>query len=472
MSRHLSRSPRPRRAAALGLPLVALALLLPLLSFAQPPAQRPVPRKPAAPAPAPAQTAEPSREVILARVDSIIHPVSAEHIQDAIQEADESGAAAVVIELSTPGGLMTSTRTITTAILGARTPVVVWVAPDGAQAASAGFFILMSADIAAMAPNTNTGSAHPVGGQGEDIGGKLGEKVEQDAAANIRALASRNGRNVELAEAAVVESRSFTAQEALQKRLIEVVAPNLTQLLKAIDGRQVRKGMATATLRTAAAPVREVELSLFRDFLAKLADPNIAYILLTLGVLGIIFELKSPGGILPGVVGAICLVLAFYALSVLPVNAAGLALIFLAMIFFIAEIKVTSYGLLGVAGAVSLVIGSLMLFKTPDSMLRVSLEVIVSLTLFSVAVIGLLLFMALRAQREPVRTGWEGLLQERGTARTALAPRGKVLIHGEIWDAVAETPVAAGETVEVVDVKNLTLLVRAHQRDLTISETV
>ena len=408
--------------------------------------------------------AQPRGEVVLARVHSVIHPVSAELILDAIRTADESGAAAVVLELSTPGGLLTSTREITTAMLGARTPVVVWVAPDGAQNASAGFFVLLAADVAAMAPNTNTGAAHPVGGQGEDIPGKLGEKMEQDAAAYIRALAGRTGRNVELAQKAVVESRSFTAREALDGKLIDLIAPTLPELLRALDGRVVRKGNQSITLHTAGASIREVELPSLRKLLAWVADPNISYILLVLGGLGLYFELMNPGAILPGVVGGICMILAFFALSVLPVNVAGLALILLSLLFFIAEIKVVSHGLLAAGGIISLILGSLMLFKTADAMLRVSLPLIASLAVFTVAVVGFLLWIALRAQREPVVTGREGLLQEQGTARTPLDPRGKVFVHGELWDAVASEPVAAGETVEIVAVQNLTLEVRPHRR--------
>jgi membrane-bound serine protease (ClpP class) len=412
--------------------------------------------------PALAQPARPARgEVVLARIHSVIHPVSAELILDALRAADDSGAAAVVLELSTPGGLLTSTREITTAILGARTPVVVWVAPDGAQNASAGFFVLLAADVAAMAPNTNTGAAHPVGGRGEDIPGKMGEKMEQDAAAYIRALAGRTGRNAELAEAAVVESRSFTAREALDGKLIDLIAPTLPELLRALDGRTVRKGSQAIVLRTAGASVREVELPSLRKLLAWVADPNIAYILLVLGGLGLYFELMNPGAILPGVVGGICLILAFFALSVLPVNVAGLALILLSLLFFIAEIKVVSHGLLGAGGIISLVLGSLMLFKTADAMLRVSLPLIASLVVFAAALMGLLLFLALRVQRTPVMTGSEGLLHERGMARTPLDPRGKVFVHGELWDAVAREPVAAGEAVEIVAVQNLTLEVRA-----------
>jgi membrane-bound serine protease (ClpP class) len=399
-------------------------------------------------------------EVLVVKVKSAIHPVSAELIEDAVQEADRSGAAALVIELDTEGGLMTSTRDITTAILGARTPVVVYVAPSGAQAASAGFFILMSADVAAMAPGTNAGAAHPVGAQGEDIPEILGKKVEQDAAANIRSLAVRNGRDVKLAEAAVLESRSYTAQEALQGKLIDLIAPNLPALVKALDGRTIHRGEAAVTVRTAGAAVRRFEISPLRALLGVLADPNVTYILFGLGWLGLLFELMHPGAVLPGVVGAICLILSFYGLSVLPVNYAGLALIILAIIFFILEIKVTSYGMLTVAGVISLVLGSLMLFKSPEPALRVSVELIAMLSTFTLLVVGFLAWMALRAQRTPVRTGMEGLVHEVGTARSALSPRGKVFVHGEIWDAVADEPVAAGEPVEVVAVRNLTLAVR------------
>lgn len=456
----MPRPPTAPRALALRwvtLGFLAITLLAPLLGLAQTPRT-----------PHPARPVRTPGEVVLAKVHSTIHPVSAELMLDAIREADESGAAAVVIQLSTPGGLLTSTRDITTGILAARTPVVVWVAPDGAQNASAGFFILMAADVAAMAPNTNTGAAHPVGGQGEDIPGTLGEKAEQDAAAHIRTLAARNGRNVQLAEAAVVKSRSFTAREALDNRLIEVIAPTLPDLLRAIDGRVIKRGAGAVTLRTAGASVREVELSGFRKLLAFVADPNIAYILLTLGGLGLYFELMNPGAIFPGVVGGICLILAFFAFSVLPVNVAGLALMGLALLFFIAEIKVVSHGLLAAGGIAALVMGSLMLFKTPDSMLMVSLRLVASLAIFSAVTVGFLLVLAARVQRMPVRTGREGLLQETGTARTAIAPHGKVMVHGELWDAVAAEPIAAGEAVQVLAIENLTLQVRALRRSASV----
>lgn len=432
--------------------VLALALLLPLLVSAQP---RP-------------QSREAQPLVLRARVKSAIHPVSAELIQDAVREADDARAAVLVVELDTPGGLMTSTRDITTAILGARTPVVVFVSPSGAQAASAGFFILMAADIAAMAPGTNTGAAHPVGAQGEDIGEHMGKKVEEDAAANIRSLARRNGRNIQLAQSAVIDSRSFTADEALEGKLIDLIAPDFDKLLAALDGRTFRRGESTATLRIRGAEVREIEMSPLRRLLAVIADPNIAFILLSLGGLGLYFELMNPGAILPGVVGAICLILAFFSMSVLPVNYAGLALLLLALVLFIAEIKVVSHGLLTVGGVTAMVLGALMLFKTAEPALRVSLEVIASLAITSVALVGFLMFMVHKARQAPVRTGMEGLIHEIGTARSSLAPRGKVFVHGEIWDAVSDEPVASGEPVEVVAVRNLTLAVRPHRRNLQV----
>lgn len=427
-----------------------LPLALPLLASAQP---------------APPQ---PGGVVMRARVKAAVHPISAELIIDAIREADAAHASVLVIELDTPGGLVTSTRDISSAILGAQTPVVVYVSPAGAQAASAGFFILMSADVAAMAPGTNTGAAHPVSMGGEDVGETMAKKVEEDAAANIRALARRNGRNVELAQAAVIDSRSYTADEALEGKLIDLIAPSFDKLLEALDGRTVKRGDDVVTLRTRGAVVEEVEMSSLRRALSVIADPNIAMILLTLGGLGLYFELMNPGAILPGVIGGICLILAFFALSVLPVSYAGLALLFLALLLFIAEIKIVSHGVLAIGGTVALVLGALMLFKTPEPAMRVSLSVIVSLALFSLATVGFLMFMALRARQTPVRTGLEGLVHEIGTARSPISPRGKVFVHGEIWDAVSDEPVSAGDPVEVVAVRNLTLAVRPHRRNAAV----
>jgi membrane-bound serine protease (ClpP class) len=420
----------------------------------------------AAPVPGPPAAAR-RAEVVHVRVASILHPIAARFILDAVAEADAAGAAALVIELDTPGGLLTSTREITTALLGARTPVVVWVAPSGAQAASAGFFLLMAADVAAMAPGTNTGAAHPVGPQGEDIEGTMGQKVEQDTAAWVRALAARHGRNAKLAEAAVRESRSFTAEEARDARLAEVIAGSLPDLLRQIHGRPVRRdgsGGAVQKLATAGAPVRELRLSGVQSVLSRLAHPDIAYLLLTLGTMGLFFELMNPGAVLPGVVGGLCLLLAFFGLSVLPVDYAGVAFLLLAVVFFIAEVKVTSYGLLTVAGIAALVLGSLLLFESSEPALRVSVELIVALALFAALVTGFLVTLSLRARRSPVRTGREGMVGERGRALTPLVPGrrpgGKVFAHGEYWDAVSDEPVAAGDEVEVLGLDGFVLGVK------------
>jgi len=405
--------------------------------------------------------AGPEPEVLVVRIDTPIHPVAAQILADAIEQAEQERVSALVVEIDTPGGLMTSMREMIRDILATDVPVIGYVAPPGAQAASAGFFILMSTDVAAMAPGTNAGAASPIGGQGEDIGGTLGEKIEQDATAQMRSLAKRNGRNVEAAEKAVTEALSYDAEQAKQLGLIEVIAPTLPKLLARIDGRTIEsEGRAPVVLATRDAVVRTHEPTWFQDFLALIAEPNIAYGLLSIGSLGLIIELYNPGAIFPGVIGGICLVLGAFALSVLPVNVAGLALLVLAAIFFIAEIKVTSYGLLTAAGVVSLVIGSLMLFKSPDPALRVSLEMVVTAAGTAIVVVLFLMFQVLRAHRAQVRTGIEGMIHERGRAQSDLSPRGKVFVHGEIWDAESEAPALRGEPVEVVAVDGMWLKVR------------
>jgi membrane-bound serine protease (ClpP class) len=409
--------------------------------------------------------------VVHIRVDSIIHPVSSEFIRESLEKAEETDASALVIELSTPGGLMESTNEITRAILNSEVPVVVYVGPSGARAASAGFFILMSADIAAMAPATRTGAAHPVGGQGEEIEGPMGEKVEQDAAADIRALAARHGRDEALAESAVLESRSFTEEEALEAGLIDLIAIDVRSLLEEIDGREiVGPGDEARVVHTADAIISNIEMSPIQKLLATIAHPNIAYILMTLGGLGLYFELSNPGAVLPGVIGAICLVLAFFALSVLPVNYAGIALILLAMLFFVAEIKVTSYGMLTVAGLVSLVLGSMMLFKSADPALQVGMDVILAVVLFTGVTVAFLMAMVVRTHRLQVRTGMKGMVNELGTARSVLAPKGKVFVHGELWNAVSDlplegNPIETGAAVQVVAVDGMTLRVRHYIND-------
>jgi membrane-bound serine protease (ClpP class) len=427
-------------------------LALALLPFVVDPARAQEDAKPAS---------DTAGEVIKVRIASIIHPVARDLLVEGIERADREKAAALVVELDTPGGLMTSTREMTTAMLGARTPIVVWVAPDGAQAASAGFFLLMAADFAAMAPSTNTGAAHPVGGQGESIEGDLGDKIEQDAAANIRALAARRGRPVELAEKAVVSSASFTAAEAKANGLVDLVAADEKALLAGLDGRELEKPAGEKRrLALAGARVVTLEMNGAQRFLSVLLHPNVAYILLSLGFLGLYFELSHPGAIFPGVVGGISLLLALYALSVLPVRFAGVALILLGIALLIAEIKVTSYGLLTVGGVGALVLGSLILFRSAEPALRVSRSLIAAVAFFFLAVTGLLLTLSVRHLRHRVQTGREAMIGPRAVARTALAPDGKVFVAGEWWNAHAEGAVAAGTQVEIVGIDGMTLHVR------------
>ncbi len=400
-------------------------------------------------------------EVLVLAIDSIIHPVAEEYLIETLDEAERVDAAVVVVELSTPGGILTSTRHMWSAMLETDVPVVVWVAPQGAQAASAGFFLLMAGDLAAMTSGSNTGAAHPVGGQGEEIEGTLGEKVEQDAAAAIRSLAERRGRDLDLAESAVIESRSFSAKEALEAGLIDLIADDLPTLLDEISGREVEKGGRTVVLRTAGASVRRVEMNPSQRVRSVLADPNIAYLLMSLGGLGLYFELSNPGAIFPGAIGLICLILGLYSLSVLPVNYAGLGLLALAAVLFLLEIKVQSMGLLSVGGVVALVLGSTMLIDSPDPALEVSRQLIAVFAVVALLVVGFLARLALRAQRGRVATGQEGLVNARGEARSEIAPRGKVEVRGEIWNAVASAPVGEGQRIEVVGVDGMTLEVRA-----------
>ncbi len=400
-------------------------------------------------------------EVVRLRVDDTIQPASQRFIERGLEEAADVGAALVVIELDTPGGLVDTTRQITTAITTSRVPVAVLVTPGGAHAASAGFFILISADIAAMSPGTNTGAAQPVGGQGETLGDDIRAKATNDAAAMVRSLAEQRGRNVDLAIKAVTESVSYTAEEALENGLIDLVVPDLKGLLEALEGREVRRfdGSLT-TLSLTAAPVTEVEPTFLERLLSVLANPNIAYLLLGLGALGLYVEITHPGGIFPGVVGAIFLLLGLYSLSVLPVSWAGVALIFVALVMFLLEVKVTSYGMLTVGGLIAFVLGSMMLFDGPVPAMRVSLGVVLPTALLVALVTVALLSRVIRAHRRPAMTGSEGLIGEVGQALSALAPAGKVAVHGEYWDArTTGEEVAAGAEVAVVAIEGRRLLV-------------
>ena len=397
------------------------------------------------------------RVVILTLSDSI-QPASLRYLERGLEVADSSGASATIIELNTPGGLLTSLRQMTTAITAARRPVVVYVTPAGAQAASAGFFLLVAADVAAMAPGTNAGAAHPVGGEGAELAKTIAEKVTNDAAALVRSLATQRGRSAEWAEKAVRDSTSYTEREALEKKLIDVVSNDRGDLLKWLDGRTVKRfDGRSEKVETSAAEVVVVAPNTGDKLLSVIAHPNIAYLLMLLGLVGIYFELSHPGAILPGVLGGVALLLALFALSVLPVNYVGVLLILLGISFFVLEVKVVSYGLLTVAGLVSFIFGSLMLIRSPFPALRVGLAVVLPTALAVAFVVIFLLARVLRSYRRQPLTGAKGLVGEFGKAAVALEPSGKVFVHGEYWEAISRAPIPKGARVRVVKVVNLLL---------------
>ena len=398
-------------------------------------------------------------EVLRISVNDMIHPISDEYIGRALADAVRAHDSAVIIELTTPGGLLDSTRSIVEKLMTSPVPVIIYVAPAGSRAASAGFFLLEAADIAAMAPGTNTGAAHPVL-LGEKMDEVMKMKMENDAAAFMRTIASRRGRNVAVAESAVRQSKSFTEDEALQQHLIDFVAPSLPSLLKAADGRQVRRYDGTVLkLHTAGQPVRTYDMSLKERLLSMLMDPNIAFLLFSLGGLAIFAELNHPGAVIPGVVGVISILLALFALNLLPTRYAALALLVAGFALFALEAKYATHGVLGIGGMICMVFGALFLVDGPIPEMRVHLltAMIVSVPIGVITIF--LMSLALRARRGRVTTGREGMIGEIGIARTGLEPAGKVFVHGELWNATAKTSVAAGARVRVAGVDGLQLLV-------------
>lgn len=402
------------------------------------------------------------KQVGLITYEGIINPVAAEFITTAIHQASEDRAEALIIKLDTPGGLDTSMRLIIKEINASDIPIVVYVSPPGARAASAGVFITMAAHIAAMAPGTNIGAAHPVA-MGGEMDKEMKEKVENDAAAYIKSIAEKRGRNAKWAEDAVRKSVSVPEKEAMTLKVVDLVAEDLPSLLKQIDGREVITGSGKHILKTKDAEVKEIPMGMRFKILNALSDPNIAYILMLLGIYGLIFELSNPGAIFPGVVGAICLILAFYAFQTLPINYAGLLLLLLGLILFIAEIKVPSYGLLTIGGVISMILGSLMLMRSDAPYFRISWAVIIpsvaTTALFFMFVVG----MAIRAQRSKPVTGAEGLVGTTVVAQTDIAPEGMVMLQGELWEAVSDEVIKQGETAVVKAVEGLKLVVKRTQ---------
>jgi len=394
-------------------------------------------------------------------VDDMIHPISDEFIGRALEQAALAHDEAVVIELRTPGGLVDSTRSIIQKFMHSPVPVIVYVSPAGSTAASAGFFILESADIAAMAPSTNTGAAHPVV-LGEKMDEIMKTKLENDAAALMRTVAVQRGRNVAVAESAVRQSKSFTEQEALQQKLIDVIAADVPSLLHAIDGRTIKRyDGRTLTLHTAGKPLTTYEMTLKEKILSKLMDPNIAYLLLMLGALALYAEFNHPGTVLPGVVGVISILLALFALNLLPTRFAALALLIAAFALFALEAKFAAHGVLGIGGIVCMIFGALFLVDGPIPEMRVHLATALFVSIPIGAIAVFLTTLVLRARHTRVSTGSEGMIGEVGVARTSLGPEGKVFVHGEIWNAIARGEIAAGTRVRVRGVEGLHLIVEA-----------
>jgi membrane-bound serine protease (ClpP class) len=402
-----------------------------------------------------------AQKVISIKVDGSINPALADFIKSTIQKASEDKVECIIIHLNTPGGLLKSTRVIVSDILESPVPVIVYVSPGGAHAGSAGVFITMSAHIAAMAPSTNIGAAHPVSMQG-GMDSTMNDKTTNDAAAFIRAIAEKRKRNLQWAEEAVRKSVSITEEEAVRNKVVDMVAQNEQALLKQINGRVVQLSSGSKTLKTASAKVEQVEMNFSERFLNMISDPNIAYILMMLGFYGILFELYSPGAIAPGVIGVICLILAFYAMHTLPVNYAGLALILVAFVLFILEVKITSYGVLGIGGVVALTLGSIMLIRAESALefMKISWGVIVPTTLVTAAFFLFLVGLAVKGQKLKSMTGIEGIIGEEGEALATLEPSGTVRVHGELWNAESVSgSIQRGQKIIVKAIRNLTLYV-------------
>jgi membrane-bound serine protease (ClpP class) len=400
-------------------------------------------------------------DVFVAQYQGIIGPISSRYIEKAIRRAEDAEGECLVILLDTPGGLDDAMRDIVKAELNAEIPVAVFVHPKGARAASAGVFITLAAHIAAMSPGTNMGAAHPVA-IGKKLDRVMKEKVTNDAVAYIEAIAKERGRNARWAARAVRQSVSASAEDALQLGIIDVVAKDLDDLLEKIDGREVSIKDESRILDTKDKAVQEIHLSMREQFLVRITNPNIAYILLTLGMYGLVYEFTHPGAIFPGVAGGVCLILAFLALQTLPVNYAGIALIVMGIIMLFLETRTPTNGPLSIGGIASMLLGSVMLFDTDAPFLRVSWGVILPVVLFTAAFFLFLVYMTVRVMKKKPTTGKRGLVGECAEVKTAISPGkvGSVFVHGEFWDAVADEKIKAGEEVEVVEVEGMRLVVR------------
>jgi membrane-bound serine protease (ClpP class) len=400
-------------------------------------------------------------------LDAIVHPVSADYVRSGITHAKDIGARAVIVRINTPGGLLESMRDIVGAILDSHVPVITWVGPNGSRAASAGFFILLAGDVAAMAPGTNTGAAHPVSGSGNKIEDVMEKKVVSDITAYMRSYVSKRGRNTAMAELGVVESRSFSAQEAVDQKLIDGLANDVPDLIHKFNGQQIRRfDGSTVRLDLEGASIETYAMSARQSLLSNVLDPNLALILGLIGVLGLYFEMTHPGMILPGVAGAICLILSLFAFNLLPVNWAGAALILLAIVLFVLEATITSHGILGLGGIVSMIVGASMLVEGPIPELRIHTATTIAVTLPLAAIMIFLLRLAIASRRMKTITGEEGMIGETGVAKSDVHISGKVFVHGESWNASSVTPISAGSPVRVVKVQGLKVEVEEEKRGI------
>lgn len=398
-------------------------------------------------------------KAIAVDVDGMVHPVTTEIVSSALDRARQEGAVVVIVRLNTPGGLMDAMRETIEKMVASPVPVVTYVAPSGGRAASAGFFLLEAGDVTAMAPGTNTGAAHPVA-MGGEMDPVMKQKVENDAAAYLRSICTKRGRNSALAETAVRESKSFTEREALDQHLVDLIASSDADLLAALDGRTItRFDGSKVIVHTRGASIEVYQRTLRQRIIAAIADPNIALVLLVLGALGIYVEFSSPGLIAPGVIGAILALLGLSALSVLPINWLGAGLLILALALFVLEAKFTSHGILGIGGAVAMVLGAVILVNGPIPEMRIRWSTAIGLALPFSAITLLLVSLVVSARRHKVETGVEGMIGVTGSAITELSPEGKVLVRGEYWDAVALRPVTAGARVRITAVDKLKLTV-------------
>ena len=400
----------------------------------------------------------PAAEVLQLDIDNVVHPVTVEMVADAIQQTRARGSAVLLVRLNTPGGLMSASREVVEALIASPTPVVTWVGPSGARAASAGFFLLLAGDVAAMAPGTNTGAASPVM-LGRELDPVLRRKIESDAGAWLRSIASRRSRNAALAEKTISEAKSFTEQEALESNLINLIAKDQKDLLGQLDGKVITRFDGTQrTLSLGDAKILVYQLSLRQKLLRAVSDPNIALIVLLLGALGLYVEFSMPGLVLPGVVGAILLLVGLTAMALLPLNWLGLALIALALALFVLEAKFTSFGILGAGGAAAMILGALLLVEGPPEF-RIRPGTAIGIALPFAAISVFLTTLVIRAHGQRVDTGIGGLVGETGIARTPLNPKGKIFVHGEYWDAVSSIAVSEGTRVRVLSVDGLRLTV-------------